>query len=58
MTNPRASRPRAAGALLAFSVIAGALIGTLNGEPSLGFLIGAGIGVLISVMVWLIDRRR
>ena len=50
--------PRAGGALLALSVMAGAIIGTARHEPTIGFLIGAGVGVVLAVAAWLVDRRR
>jgi len=50
--------PRAGGALLALSLLAGALIGVFVGQPSVGFLAGAGIGLLLLTLVWLLDRRR
>lgn len=52
------SPPRAAGALLALSIIAGAVVGAYYGEPSAGVLIGFAIGVSFAVATWLIDRRR
>ena len=54
-TAPR--RPRSAGALLALAILLGTIIGLVMGEPSLGFLIGLGIGVAIAVGVWLVDRK-
>ncbi|HVQ08647.1 MAG TPA: hypothetical protein VMS43_09450 [Allosphingosinicella sp.] len=49
---------RAGGALLALSLLAGALIGVFAGQPSIGFLAGAGIGLLLLTLIWLLDRRR
>jgi hypothetical protein len=49
--------PRAAGAVIAFTVIAGALVGTLKGQPSLGTVIGFATGVAIALGMWLLDRR-
>lgn len=49
--------PRAAGALIALAVIAGALIGTLTGQPSLGTIIGFAAGVAIALAMWALDRR-
>jgi hypothetical protein len=46
--------PRAAGAV---TVIAGALFGTLKGQPSLGTVIGFATGVAIALGMWLLDRR-
>lgn len=53
------SRPSAAGgALIAFGVIGGAVIGALLRQPTEGFLIGGGGGIAAAILVWLIDRRR
>ena len=48
---------RAGGALLALSIVAGALIGVFLGQPSIGFLAGAGIGLVLLALVWLADRK-
>lgn len=53
-----ASTPLAGGSLFALSVLAGVVIGTLNLQPSLGFVIGFGVGLLLLILVWLLDRRR
>jgi uncharacterized membrane protein (UPF0136 family) len=50
--------PVAGGALLAFSLIVGSVIGILRGQPSLGFMGGLGVGVVLLVAVALIDRAR
>jgi len=50
--------PVAGGCLLALAVLAGALIGVFTGQPSIGFLIGAGTGLVLAVSLWLWDRRR
>lgn len=55
---PDRKAPRAGGALLALSLLAGALIGIFAGQPSIGFLAGAGIGLLLLILIWLLDRRR
>lgn len=47
--------PRAGGALLAGSILAGAVGGVLAGQPSIGFLVGAGLGLLLLGLVWLAD---
>ena len=58
MAAPPAKRsPMAGGFLLALSIIAGVIIGGLLGQPSIGFLVGLGVGVLLVGLVWLIDRR-
>lgn len=50
--------PIAGGALLAFSLIAGTVIGVLKGQPSLGFIGGLGVGLALLLTVALIDRAR
>lgn len=55
---PRGSAPIAGGALLALSLIAGAVIGVRNGQPSLGFIGGLGVGLALLLIVALIDRLR
>lgn len=52
------SAPVAGGALLAFSLIAGAVIGVRNDQPSLGFIGGLGVGLALLLIVALIDRAR
>ncbi len=49
---------RAGGSLLAASIIAGVIVGTILGQPSIGFLAGTALGVLIAVLLWLRDRQR
>lgn len=49
---------RAGGALLALSIVAGAVIGVFAHQPSIGVLAGAGIGLLLLGLVWLMDRGR
>jgi len=51
------STGKAGGFLFALAIFAGVGIGGFLGEPSLGFLVGAGTGLLLLVAVWLIDRR-
>ena len=50
--------PRAAGALLALSIIAGAGIGAAFGQPTIGILAGIAIGLAITIAVWWRDRAR
>jgi len=49
---------RAGGAILAFSILAGALAGAKLGQPSIGVLAGTGIGIAITIALFLLDRRR
>lgn len=56
------ARPRpfsqAAGSILAISILAGAIIGVVVGQPSIGVLAGTGTGVALALLFWLIERRR
>ena len=54
----KSNAPLAGGFLLALSLLAGALIGVFLGQPSIGFLAGAGIGLTLLLLIWLLDRRR
>jgi hypothetical protein len=58
MTGQRQGFPRAGGFLLAISILIGPVVGSLFGQPSIGFLAGVGIGLLLLTAVWLADRRR
>lgn len=49
---------RAGGAIIAFSILAGAAIGIYFGQPSIGTLAGTVAGIAISVALYLYDRRR
>ena len=50
--------PMAGGFLLAIALIVGVIAGAAKGEPSLGFVIGLGVGLAGLLAVWLMDRRR
>lgn len=62
MASPEPTSPRrpgmAGGCLLAVSLIAGVIVGAIYREPSIGFLVGLGVGILLIVLVWLLERRR
>lgn len=62
MAHPDARPPRrpgmAGGFFIALGLIAGLVIGTLLQEPTIGLLAGFGLGVGMTVLIWLIDRRR
>ena len=48
----------AGGVLLALSAVAGAAVGVMSGQPSLGFLLGLGVGGALAFAVWLAERGR
>lgn len=50
--------PLAGGCLLALSIMAGVVAGAVYGQPSIGFLGGAGAGLGLLGLVWLVDRAR
>ena len=50
--------PKAGGFLLALSILGGVLIGSFLGQPTIGFLAGTGLGLLLLLLVWVVDRRR
>ena len=54
----RSNVPLAGGFLLSVALLTGALTGVFLGQPSIGFLVGAGIGLTLAVLIWLLDRRR
>ena len=49
---------QAAGSMLAISIIAGTVAGIMVGQPSIGFLVGLGAGILLATLFWLNERRR
>ena len=54
----KSNAPMAGGFLLCVALMAGALTGIFLGQPSIGFLVGAGIGLTIALAIWLLDGRR
>ena len=46
------------GCLIFAGFLLGAIIGIYRGEPSLGVLIGTGVGILLALGLWLATRRR
>lgn len=50
--------PQAGGFILAVALIIGVVVGTVKGEPSVGFVAGLGVGLAGLLAVWLLDRRR
>jgi hypothetical protein len=54
----KSNAPLAGGFLLCVALLAGALTGIFLGQPSIGFLVGAGVGLTIAITIWLLDSRR
>jgi hypothetical protein len=54
----KSNAPLAGGFILCISLLAGAVIGVFKGQASIGFLIGAGIGVTLAILIWLVDSFR
>lgn len=53
MADPIQRPGTAGGFLLALTLVAGTVIGLLLGQPSIGFLVGLGIGSVIALLLWL-----
>jgi hypothetical protein len=49
---------QAAGFILAISILAGAIGGSVVGQPSIGFLAGLGAGLAAAILFWMVERRR
>ena len=49
---------QAGGSILAISIIAGTVAGLMVNQMSIGFLVGAGAGVLLLGWFWLQERKR
>ena len=49
---PQNKNPMGGGAPIALLTIAGTFIGGFLGQPSIGLLVGLGIGVIIALLIW------
>jgi hypothetical protein len=49
---------QAGGSILAISIISGTVAGVIVRQSSIGFLVGAGAGILLLTLFWLKERRR
>ena len=56
--SPRSKRSSGGGVFIALLTIAGAIIGGLMGQPSIGMLSGIALGVAIAITLWLVERKR
>ena len=52
------SGTQAGGAILALTIILGAVIGTVLGQSSIGVVAGTAIGIVAVLVVWQRDRAR
>ena len=53
----RRSGGLAGGSLLALAIVGGVVVGTLYGQPTIGFLTGFGLGLALFLTFWLLGRR-
>jgi hypothetical protein len=58
MTKDKNKNVSGAGAFMALLIIGGTIVGGLMGQPSIGLLTGAVLGVLIALIMFLRDRAR
>jgi hypothetical protein len=54
--NPRPGNTIGAGAPIAFLLIGGVVVGGLLGQPSIGLLVGLGLGIAVAVLIWRIRK--
>lgn len=52
-----AKNPAAGGVIMAITTTVGAIWGAREGQPSAGLLAGLGVGAVLAVLVWVLDRR-
>jgi hypothetical protein len=57
MTRQGRSGARAGGSILAAAILLGVIGGIIAGQPSIGFLAGASVGIFAALLLWLRDRR-
>ena len=48
----------AGGAPLALLIVAGVIIGSLMGQPSIGLLVGTAIGIVVALLIWWAGARK
>ena len=49
---------KAGGCFLSICILGGFAVGLAIRDPMKGVLIGTGVGVLLALLLWLIDRKR
>lgn len=56
---PTAPRSTFAGGFpIAMGALGGTVVGLIERQPSIGFLVGLALGTALAVAIWLVDRRR
>jgi hypothetical protein len=55
---PQSRATLSGGFLIAASLMIGVIFGAWKGQPSLGFVVGLGVGVVLAVAVWQFDKMR
>jgi hypothetical protein len=55
---PKLRTPAAGGIFLFLGPVIGALYGIGRGDPIRWMLYGFGLGVLLAIVIWLVDKRR
>ncbi|MCH4151771.1 MAG: hypothetical protein LKF30_07480 [Sphingobium sp.] len=59
MSQPPSNKsPSAGGVFMAVLTLVGAVLGGLMGQPSIGLLVGLGLGTAIAVLIWWKERAR
>ena len=54
----RPANPVGMGAPIAFLILGGVIVGGLLDQPSIGLLVGAGLGLLLALVTWGLARRK
>jgi hypothetical protein len=54
----RPANPVGIGAPIAFLILGGVIVGGLLGQPSIGFLVGVGLGLLLALVTWRMAKRK
>lgn len=55
-SDPTSPKRSAGGVFIAFGIIAGAIIGGVLGQPSIGLIAGLALGCAIALLIWLKER--
>ncbi len=56
-SNPQSPR-LAGGFFMAAGMLSGAIIGLVYRQGPLGMVLGLGLGTVVALIIWLIDRKR